>query len=160
MIRLKNLGEPDLFMLSIPGSAQVANDGTSIGSDNVIVPFSGYLKEYWASFTVNGVDGTGAPTQNVVVDILQNNVSIFTATNANKINWLHTALARTPTTYGVLTTDPVPIVAGDQISVRILQILNGTTPTQPVGLNVAMNFTRRVSPLAATRTGDFGLDLD
>ena len=159
MIRAKNHGESEAFYVSIPGSAAVAT-AAGAGRDSFLVPFSGFLVAYWAKFAVNGVDGTGAPTQNVVVDILQNGTSIFTATNANKINWLHTALARDASSYGVLVNDPVAVTAGDQFEAQILQILNGTTPTQPISLNVGFLFSRRLSPQAATLVGTFNLDLD
>ncbi len=157
MIRAKNHGEFAEFYSSIPGSAAVAT-AAGAGRDSFLVPFSGFLLAYWASFAINGVDGTGAPTQNVVVDILQNNASIFTATLANKINWAHATIARQPSTYGVLTADPLPVTAGDQFEAQISQILNGTTPTQPISLNIAFLFSRRMSPQAATLTGSFNLD--
>lgn len=151
MIRLKNRADWD-YTLSIPGAAAVA--AAAAGRDSLIVPFSGFLVGYMASFAINGVDGTGSPTQNVVVDILQNGTTIFTSTNANKINWAHGTIARTPTTYGILVADPVAVTAGDQFEAQILQILNGTTPTQPIDLNVFMLFSRKeASPVAATITG-------
>lgn len=159
MIKVKNHGESEAYYISIPGSAVIAT-GAGAGRDSFLIPFSGFLVAYWAEFVVNGTDGTGAPTLNVVVDILQNNVSLFTATNANKINWLHTSLTRQPTSYGVLAADPVPVTAGDQFEAQILQILNGTVPVQPISLNVAFLFSRRLSPPAATLTGSFNLDLD
>lgn len=159
MIRAKNHGESEAFYVSIPGNAAVST-AAGAGRDSFLVPFSGFLVGYWAEFIVNGTDGTGAPTQNVVVDILQNNVSLFTATNANKINWLHTLLTRQPSTYGVLVGDPVAVTAGDQFEAQILQILNGTAPVQPISLNVSFLFSRRLSPPAATLTGSFNLDLD
>ena len=159
MIQAKNHGEYESFYCSVPGSAAVVT-AAGVGRDSFLLPFSGYLRAYWAEFVVNGVDGTGAPTQNVVVDILQNNVSIFTSGVANKIQWTHTSIARQADTDGVMVTDPLPVTAGDQFEIQILQILNGTTPTQPISLNVGFLFRRRMSPPAAHLFNTFLLDLD
>lgn len=159
MIRAKNHGEFAEFYCSVPGSAAVAT-AAGAGRDSFLLPFSGFLRGYWAEFVVNGVDGTGAPTQNVVVDILQNNASIFTAGLGNKIQWTHTALARQADTDGVGVADPLPVTAGDQFEIQILQILNGTSPTQPISLNVGFLFSRRLSPQAVHLFNTFLLDLD
>ena len=154
MIRLKNRADWDTQM-TIPGSAAVVT-AAGAGRDVLFAPFNGWIAAIWATFAINGVDGTGAPTQNVVVDILQNGTSIFASGNANKINWLHTALAKTPTSYGVLSADPVSVSAGDTFEAQILQILNGTTPTQPISLVVGMLFSRKEqSPVANTDFGDY-----
>lgn len=165
MIRAKSHGEFSSYYAAVPGSAQVFVAGTGVGGDNFLVPFSGFLRAYWASFAVGGTDGTGAPTQNIVVDILQNGTSIFTAGNGNKINWSHalqTGVAvRLPDIDGVFAgAEPLQVTAGDQFSVRILQILNGTTPTQPIDLNVGFLFTRRMSPPAQHLFNTFLLDVD
>lgn len=150
-IRFKNLADWS-ETINIPFAAAVAS--TTAGRAGFLAPFTGYLVGYFATWNTLGVDGTGSPTQNVVVDILQNGSSIFTSGNANKINWLHTALTLQPSSYGVLTADPLAITVGDAFEAQILQVLNGTSPTQPIGLSIMMLFSRReYSPVAATVTG-------
>lgn len=152
MIRVKNLADYN-ELLSIPGLAAVATTAGA-GRASLVLPFSGWFVGYFVSWTILGVDGTGSPTQNVVVDILQNNTTIFTSTNANKINWAHAALTLQPSAYGVMAVDPLAVTVGDTFEAQILQILNGTSPTQPIGLNIILLFSRKeASPVALTQTG-------
>lgn len=106
------------------------------------------------AFGVVGVDGTGSPTTNVIVDILKNGTSIFTTT---KINFAHATPAVTPSSYGDLVTlAPVTFAAGDVLSIDITTIYNGTSPTQPINLTVGLLLARANAPLPAlTVTGSF-----
>jgi len=140
MIRLKNVAEY-VLTLKKTGAAAVAND-----VDETIVPAAGFLKAVVAGFSLIGTDGTGAPTQDVIVDIKKNGTSIFSG--ATKINFTHAKQvggANTPVladNYGALSTNPVPVAKGDRIQIDITQILNGTAPTQPQNLHVHLAFTK------------------
>lgn len=134
MIGVRNLSE-ERIELKKAGSAAVAND-----VDNICVPYSGYIKAVFAVFGVMGTDGTGAPTQDVIVDIKKNGTSIFSG--VAKINWAHAGqlgTANTPTLasgYGALSVNPTLVNKGDFLRMDITQILNGTAPTQPTDLVV------------------------
>lgn len=147
MIRLKNLGEPDLFMFQVPGSL-----ATNANADSFVVPFSGFLKGVFAAFATAGVPGTS----NASLDIKQNGTSIFTAT-PNGIVFPFASPSRFQGSNSALTSDPLPVTAGDVFSLACVQYGSGT---QPTNLGVAVVFTRRISPVAATLFGDLQLDLD
>jgi hypothetical protein len=140
MIRMKNMAEYHEPVVRA-GLAAVAATFYELG-----VPANGFIKSIVASFGLIGTDGTGAPTQDVIVDILKNGVSIFSG--AVKINFSHAKQvggANTPINadnYGALTTNPVPVNKGDRLQFSITQILNGTTPTQPSDLTIWLVFTR------------------
>lgn len=144
MIRNKNMGE---FVIQMGPS--IATQGTRIpfvatgdGTiETITAPFAGTISSFTAAFSVMGTDGTGSPTQDLQVDIQINGTSIFTSA-ANSIVWAHAGQLGTahtpslPTSYGVLTTNPPTFNQGDEISINGLQILNGTSPTQPKDLCV------------------------
>lgn len=141
MIRSKNLGEFVLQLgpsITTIGTKKVAAVGVV---ESITAPFAGTISAYTAAFGLMGTDGTGSPTQNLQVDIKINGTSIFTSA-ANSIVWAHAGQLGTastpslPTTNGVLTTNPPTFNQGDDITLEILQILNGTSPTQPSDLCV------------------------
>lgn len=141
MIKIKGEGEHKI-RLSKAGAAAAA---TSI--DYVAAPYNGFIKAVYANFGLIGTDGTGAPTQDVIVDVMKNGTSIFSG--ATKINWAHagqTGGANTPSnasSYGALTANPTSVTKGDKIRIDITQILNGTAPTQPSDLTVFIVFAKQ-----------------
>ena len=141
MIKIKNVGE---YMRNLKSSG-VFSAGT--GKDYFLVPAAGYIKAVVASFGLMGTDGTGAPTQDVQVDIKVNGTSIF-ASAATSILFAHAGMAGTAntpinaTSVGVPSTNPTPVAKGDKIRLDGLQILNGTSPTQPSDLCVTLVLTR------------------
>lgn len=139
MIRNRNMGE---FVLQMgPSIVTIGTKPTLTAGvvESVCAPFAGTLSAFTASFGLIGTDGTGAPTQDIQVDIKINGTSIFTSA-ANSIVWAHAGQvggANTPslpTTNGVLTTNPPTFAKGDDITLEITQLLNGTSPTQPKDL--------------------------
>lgn len=141
MIRTRNTGE---FIL--PMGPAITTAGTKVTAaagvvDTYTAPFAGSISAFTAAFGVMGTDGTGSPTQDLQVDIQINGTSIFTAA-ANAIVWAHATQLGTantptqPTSYGTLTTNPPTFNRGDEIEIVILQLLNGTSPTQPKDLTV------------------------
>jgi len=147
MIRLKNLGEPDLFMFQVPGLL-----ATGTNKDCIVIPFSGFLKGIFAAFGNAGVP----TTSNASLDIKQNGTSIFSAT-PNGIVFPFASPSRFQGSNSALTSDPLPVTAGDVFSLDAVQYGGGT---QPTNLAVALVFTRRISPVAATLFGDLQLDAD
>lgn len=153
MIKIKNTSE---FLLLLDKSG-VAGLGTS--QDYFIAPFAGKIKAIYAVFGLMGTDGTGSPTQDVIVDIMKNGTTIFSG--AGKLSWAHagqlgTANTPTPaTSYAALTTNPPSVAKGDKIRVDTTQLLNGTGPTQPSDLMVYITLerSRGQSPTSATLTG-------
>ena len=141
MIKTKNKGEYHIHLKN----AGVFSAGT--GKDFFLVPAAGYIKAIVASFGLAGTDGTGAPTQDIQVDIMKNGTSIF-ASAATAITWAHagqTGGANTPsnaTSVGVPVVNPTPVAKGDKIRLDAIQILNGTSPTQPSDLHVLVVLTR------------------
>jgi hypothetical protein len=140
MIQVRNLAE-ERIELQKAGAAAVAND-----IDNFIVPYNGYIKAIYAVFGVMGTDGTGSPTQDVIVDLKKNGTSIFSG--ATKLNFSHALQVGTANTsiaadnYGAMTANPTKVSKGDFIRMDITQILNGTSPTQPTDLICHVVFTR------------------
>lgn len=130
-------------MLRKAGSAAVAAD-----IDNFNAPFNGFISSVFCSFGRMGTDGTGAPTQDVLVDILKNGTTIFSG--ATKINFTHAGqlgTANTPTlasAYAALTANPTAVTKGDKISISITQILNGTAPVQPLDLTVHIVLAKKL----------------
>lgn len=106
-------------------------------------PLTGFLIGVWANISAVG---TGTIP---VIDILQNQTTIWGAT---KISF--PASSRVAT-YGTLTTNPLPVTAGDVFT------LNVTTPfgtTQSKDLVIALLFRRAFqSAPSAAILGDFGL---
>lgn len=147
MIRIKNLGEYEQQLFKL-GSAAVANDVAELTA-----PASGFIKAIVAAFGTMGTDGTGAPTQDLRVDVKKNGVSIFPSATPY-IAWAHAGQLGTanvpsaPTTYngqvpGQTVSMPLISVAkNDSIRIDVLQILNGTSPVQPLDLNVWLVLTR------------------
>lgn len=124
-----------LLTLSAKGSATAADN-----LDAEIVPFDGFIDALLVQCGVIGVDGTGAPTQDMTVDIKKNGTSVVDAT---KITFTHTALLIGPSSYGsIVGLAPIAVLKGDVISLQIVQILNGTSPTQAVNLSAAVRVSR------------------
>lgn len=141
MIRLKNMRD-QVIELKALGSAAAGND-----KGVAIIPFDGFIVGLMAQFGVVGVDGTGSPTQDVKVDINKNEVTLVGTT---KVSWDHTALAVAPTSYGSLVAAaPISVSRGDIISFDYDQVLNGTSPTQPVNFVIAIKVSRGQGPLPA-----------
>ena len=140
MIHLKNEAEV-LLVLSDLGAAAAAIDQSAD-----IVPFDGVITAVLAQEGVVGVDGTGAPTQDVLYDVNKNNTTLI----ATKLTWTHTALGVAPSSYGSFVgVAPIAVSKGDVISLDCDQILNGTTPTQPKNLVVTLKITRSRAPRPA-----------
>lgn len=158
MIKTKNLSEYHV-RLSSAGVASAAND-----KDRFTVPCAGYIKAIVATFGTMGTDGTGAPTQDVQVDIKKigsgASASIF-ASAATAIVWAHAGQLGTANTQsnadtvGAPTTNPMPVAKGDKLRLDILQILNGTSPTQPSDLTVWVVLTRGPQIPSSTLGGVF-----
>lgn len=152
MIKVRNLGE-ERIELQKAGVAASANN-----VDNFIVPYAGYIKAVMAGFGTMGTDGTGSPTQDIVLDIKKNGTSIFSG--ATKINFSHAKQVGTANTpiladnFGALTTNPTLVNKGDFLRLDITQLLNGTSPVQPSDLIVHVVIARGpTSPSAAMLTG-------
>lgn len=143
MIKIKNEAEYIAKQLTIStGSALTLN----ALSDIFLAPAAGFLKAIVASLGQMGTDGTGAPTQDFIVDVLKNGTSIFSG--STKINFSHAlqvGTANTPISadnYGALSSTPVAIKKGDKIQVKITQVLNGTSPVQGQDLGVTIVLAR------------------
>jgi hypothetical protein len=152
-IRIKNTAEYDETLLNRANPLAVAT-----GVTQVMVPANGYIKAILAEIGTPGTDGTGAPTQDLRVDIKR--VPIATGVAASifvsatpYIAWAHArfiggTIPLLPSTYdGQISapgvSDPaVQVLKGDIIRVDVLQILNGTSPTQPSDLNILLVFSR------------------
>lgn len=153
MIKIKGLAE-ERFSFQKSGSAAVANNIA-----NFTAPYASRIKAIYATFGVMGTDGTGAPTQDVIVDVKKNGTSIFSG--AGKVNWTHAGqlgTANTPSNasaYGALSTNPTLLAKGDFVRIDITQILNGTAPVQPTDLtiHVVLERTRGTSPVSSMLTG-------
>ena len=137
MIALKNLKD-DILTLTAKGALSVADN-----LDAQPVTLTGYLTAIQVQCGVVGVDGTGSPTQDVIVDIKKNGTTIMAT---NKIKFTHTSLAVTPNTYGDLAgAAPIAVSRGDVFTLQCTQILNGTSPTQPLNLCVALRISRNAN---------------
>lgn len=153
MIKIKNTSE-FLFKLSKAGVF-----AATTGQDYFIAPFNAKIKAIYAVFGLMGTDGTGSPTQDLQVDIMKNGTTIFSG--ATKISWAHAGqlgTANTPSpasAYAALTTNPPSVSKGDKIRLDGIQILNGTSPTQPsdIMVYVTLERTRGQSPTSSTLTG-------
>jgi len=121
----------------------LSQKGSSSAVDNIdceIIPFDGFIDAIIAQFGVAGTDGTGAPTQDVLYDIKKNGTSIVGAT---KITWAHAANAAAPSSYGTLVgVAPIAVLKGDVLSLQCTQILNGTSPTQPLNACFRLRVSR------------------
>lgn len=134
MITFDNLKD-DIVTLSAKGSLTVADN-----LDAQPVTLTGVISALLVQSGVAGVDGTGAPTQNILIDIKKNGASIVGAT---KISFTHTALGVNPNSYGSLVgLAPISVTEGDVLSLQCTQILNGTAPTQPINLSAALRIQR------------------
>lgn len=141
MIAIKNLGEY-YVVLKKAGAATAANK-----LDSFTVPANGYIKAISAAYGVMGTDGTGSPTQDIQIDVKKNGTSVFVsaATSIIFTHALQVGTANTPyraDSVGALTTNPTAVNAGDMLQIDSLQILNGTSPTQPTDLCVWIVLTR------------------
>jgi hypothetical protein len=134
MISLKELKD-DILTLSAKGALTAADN-----LDAQPITLDGFITAVLVQCGVVGVDGTGSPTQDVRIDIKQNGTSIVGAT---KITFTHTALAVTPNSYGTLVgLAPIAVSKGDVLSLQCTQILNGTSPTQPLNLCASLRIQR------------------
>jgi hypothetical protein len=142
MIKIKNESELLVPIQKFGAAAAAALPGFA----EISAPATGFIKAVYATFGLMGTDGTGSPTQDVIVDVAKNGTSIFSG--ATKINFTHTKMVGTANThidadnYGALSANPVPVTKGDRINVAITQVLNGTSPTQPLDLTVWIVFAR------------------
>ena len=134
MIKMKNVAY-ELVSLSAKGAASAADN-----LDAQQVPITGFVTAVLCQCGVVGTDGTGSPTQDLLVDIKKNGTSIVGTT---KITFTHTALAVNPNSYGSLVgAAPIAVSVGDVLSLQITQILNGTSPTQPLNVTVFLRIER------------------
>lgn len=134
MITLKNLKD-DILTLSAKGALTLADN-----LDAQPITMNGFITAVNVQCGVKGTDGTGSPTQDVLIDIKQNGTSIVGTT---KITFTHTALAVTPNSYGSLVgVAPIAVSVGDVLSLQCTQILNGTSPTQPLNLCAVVRISR------------------
>jgi hypothetical protein len=146
MIVEKNLGE-ELFILDKAGVV-----AATTGQDYFIAPFNGFISGIFASVGLMGTDGTGSPTQDVLVDIMKNGTTIFSG--ATKINFTHAGQVGTANTpslasgYAAMTVDPPAVNKGDKIRLDVTQILNGTSPTQPSDLSVYVVLKKKLGTSA------------
>lgn len=152
MIKLKNKAE-HLLVLKKSGAASVANN-----LDNLVSPVNGFIKAIYAAYGVMGTDGTGAPTQDLILDLKKNGTSIFSG--ATKVNFTHAKELGTANTgiaadnFGALSVNPTAVSKGDFLRLDCTQILNGTNPVQPTDLTVVVVLSRfPASPPEATLTG-------
>lgn len=158
MIKNRNKGD---FVLQLGPSITTIGTKVSLAVgvvESITAPFAGTISGYTASLGVMGTDGTGAPTQDVRVDIKINGTSIF-ASAANSIVWAHAGQVGTantpslPSSNGTLTTNPPSFNKGDDITLEILQILNGTSPTQPKDLCAWLSLSPKVQATKPTFQG-------
>lgn len=156
MIAIKNLGEYYVQLKKL-GAASAANK-----LDYFTVPTDGYIVAITAAYGVMGTDGTGSPTQDVQIDVKKNGTSVFVSaatsilfTHANQLGTANTPAVAD--TVGALTTNPTKCSKGDMLQIDALQILNGTSPTQPTDLCVTIVMTRGYqSPPSGLRQNMFG----
>lgn len=155
MIQIKNLGEYYVILKKV-GATAVANK-----VDFITVPAPGYIKAITAAYGVMGTDGTGSPTQDIQVDVKKNGTSIF-ASAATAVVWLHAGQLGTantpiiPDTVGAPSTNPTAVAKGDLLQIDVLQILNGTSPTQPLDLCVTIVLTRGYAAPSGMLQNKFG----
>lgn len=127
---------------------QLAAKGALTAADNLDakqIPINGFIVAVNVQCGVIGVDGTGSPTQDITVDIKKNGTSIVGAT---KITFTHATLGVKPSSYGTLVgLAPVAVAVGDVITLQGVQILNGTTPTQPLNLTATLRISRAINGL-------------
>lgn len=142
---IKNSDKADFIIpLKKAGSLAAAAD-----VDAAVVPFASHLVAVLARNGTAGVDGTGTPTQDVLIDVNKNGTTLI----STKLTWTHTALGRAPSSYGSFASLLPPAFAkGDTVSFDVDQVLNGDTPTQPTNFGVDLVFRRRGSLPAAVLT--------
>jgi hypothetical protein len=142
MIRQKNLADTVLVLKSTLNTAV-----TAIAFDVASVPFDGFISAISASIGTQGTDGTGAPTQDLKVDIKKNGTSIFAG--AALIGWLHARFAGTANTpltadsYGALAATPLAVKEGDLLALSVAQLVNGTNPVQPQNITVRIVISKK-----------------
>lgn len=151
MIRLKNQSEM-LFRLRLTGAA-----ATTSWTDTLRVPFNGFIKAIYARFNAAGVSGSpNGGAANVQIDIQKNGTTIFAdAAHTLTIADPGTLATTLPTevTYNAPVVDPTAVAKGDLLAVKALQILAGSSPTQPVGLDVYIVLSRGMQSPAGTLLG-------
>lgn len=134
MITFDN-NKDDILTLSAKGSLTAADN-----LDAQPVTLAGVISAINVQCGVAGVDGTGSPTQDVLVDIKKNGTTIVGTT---KITFTHATIGAKPSSYGSLVgVAPIAVAEGDVLSLQCTQILNGTSPTQPINLSVALRIQR------------------
>jgi hypothetical protein len=128
MIKYKNLGQ---FLLELKIAGTIGTTG--IHQALAVAPFAGFITNFFATLTK-----TANGTYTTTVDINKNGTSI-----------LSTAMTFTGTNgtvgYGVLTSDPVSVSAGDVFSLDVDGIGNGH-----IGIYVAMMLDRTLPNAANT----------
>lgn len=132
MIKLGNVAQ-QVITLVAPGTVTAAAN-----KDMAIVQFNGVLQNIYAA-CVSG--GTGVT--NSIADVNLNGTTIFGS--ATKITFASTTGTAT---YGTLTTDPTPVVAGDVISLDV-----DSVSTSPAGFIVDLVITR-AQPAAVSTLSD------
>jgi hypothetical protein len=137
MIKLYNQAD-FLAYLSQAGALTVAAN-----ADAVMSPLTGFLIGIWANI---GAVGTGTIP---VIDVLQNETTIWGAT---KISFPASSRAAT---YGALTTNPLPVTAGDVFTLVVTTAF-GTTQSKDLSLALLFRRAFQSAPSAAI-LGDFGL---
>lgn len=120
MIKLKNAGDYQLEF-SIPGSQALGSGGTAQGSVGAIVPFNGRLS------AIIGRLAAAAGTGTHITDVRKNGVSL--TGGSGLITYASGGSGNTAPTYGTanLTSNPVLVSKGDQISIYNTQLLTTTS---------------------------------
>lgn len=137
MIKLRNVADVVLEL------TQAGNLTVAANADAILVPFNGKLIGVQAFVGTAGVGTSG------VVDVLQNEVSIYGGTKLTLV-----AAAR-EATYVAPANDPVTVSRGDIFTLKVTTAF-GTTPS--VDLVVALLFrVAKQSAPGASFQGDFGL---
>lgn len=119
MIKIRNCGDYQLEF-SIPGSQALGSGGTASGSVGAIAPFAGRLS------AVIGRVAAAAGTGTHITDLRLNGTSL--TGGSGLITYASGGGGNTAPTYGTanLTSNPVLVNKGDQISIYNTQLL-GTT---------------------------------
>lgn len=130
MIKLKNCGDYQLEF-SIAGSQALGSGGTAQGSVGAIVPFNGRLSAIFGRMAAAAGTGTH------ITDVRVNGVSL--TGGAGLITYASGGSGNTAPTYntGNLTSNPVLVNKGDQVSIYNTQLLTTTSAVdQTVYINV------------------------
>ena len=160
MIRNRNTGEFTLQMGPVITTQGTRSTFAVTGNgvmETITAPFAGTISAIVAAFGQMGTDGTGSPTQDLRVDVQINGTTVFAA-NTNPIVWAHAgqtgaATGSPATSYGPLASNPPSFNQGDEISINALQVLNGTSPTQPKDLCVWLSLAPATQTAKQTSLG-------